>query len=327
MSSPIPLDCIIQGDALEVLRTLPGESAQTIVTSPPYWRQRDYGVDGQIGLERTPEEFIDRLLTVFGEAHRVLRSDGTMWLNIGDTYSSGGKGGGGSKMRDRGKSAWERRGNMVGWNSPPPGYQRKEIIGIPWMLAFALRSVGWMLRQDLIWSKPNALPESALDRCVKSHEYLFLLTKNPKYYWSRESMREQASGAGRRRNDRFGGKKHTADTTRQSEGTIYTGSEFRNRRSVWTISTSPFSDGHYATFPRELARRCILAGSRPGDLVLDPFGGAGTTAVEARNLGRKYLLIELDPRSIEIAERRIHRECAQLTLISQCGGGNGSVED
>lgn len=331
---------ILQGDALAMLRTLPDASVQSCVTSPPYYALRDYGMDGQIGLEDTPDAYVQRLVDVFREVRRVLKDDGTLWVNIGDSYASGGRGGGGSFVEER--KAWSGRESVTGWRSPPRGLKHKDLIGIPWMLAFALRADGWYLRQDIIWAKPNPMPESVRDRCTKSHEYVFLLSKSPRYYYDAQAVAEPVAASSVARlaqnadaqagSSRVPGKtngpmkavrskrdsfkrddsKRAAVMPGQSVGTHRAEREesaypldTRNRRSVWSISTKPFSEAHFAVMPVELAETCILASTRPGDTVLDPFMGAFTTAYAALLHGRRAIGTELNPDYIAIGEKRI----------------------
>lgn len=281
---------ILVGDCIASLRTLPEKSAQTCVTSPPYFGLRDYGHDAQIGVEPTPEDFVGKLVEVFREVWRVLADDGTLWLNIGDSYAS-----------------------AVSSNQKNTGYKSKDLIGIPWMLAFALRADGWYLRQDIIWHKPNPMPESVRDRCTKAHEYIFLLSKAERYYFDANAMSEPAAQPDRVRADRFGGKKYV-EGVKHSDGSTFTGSTTRNKRSVWTVTTKPFKGAHFATFPPDLIEPCILAGSRPGDVVLDPFGGAGTTGLVSQRHRRKFVLCELNPNYAQMAENRI---AAERDLIAE----------
>ncbi|VXC86927.1 Modification methylase XcyI (modular protein) [Enterobacterales bacterium 8AC] len=282
------------GDCVELMRTMPEKAFHTCVTSPPYYGLRDYGVDGQIGLEPTPEEFIEKLVGVFREVRRVLRDDGTLWVNIGDSYATGGRGGGGSFMDARSDGAWKGKSAVTGWRSAPEGMKHKDLMGIPWMLAFALRADGWYLRQDIIWHKPNPMPESVRDRCTKAHEYIFLFSKSPRYYFDHVAFKEPAVGNGeigsgvgwnhsskadprdgrvgrtRSKRDSFkrGGSKREQAIPGQSYGTHRGESEestwdtnMRNRRSVWTIATRPLRGAHFATFPPALVEPCILAGT------------------------------------------------------------------
>ena len=276
-----------------------GIKAQMCVTSPPYFGLRDYGVGGQIGLEQTPEEYIAAMVEVFRCVRDVLVDDGTLWLNIGDSYAGAGysnhKGTGGAQRADGGKQR-----HLSG-----TGCKNKDLIGIPWMLAFALRADGWYLRQDIIWHKPNPMPESVRDRCTKAHEYIFLFSKKPNYYFDSVAMREPGvmpagTKGGKGSAERQGQKGVNA---RPPEYKIYDG--FRNRRSVWTVTTKPYKGAHFATFPPELIEPCVLAGSRPGDTILDPFMGSGTTAMVARKLGRRYIGCELNESYGELQDERI----------------------
>lgn len=335
---------VLIGDCIESMRTLPDKSVQMCITSPPYYGLRDYGVDGQIGLEETPTEFIARLVEVFQDVRRVLRDDGTAWVNMGDSYASGGRGGGGSFMSERGDGAWQGKGQATGWRSAPAGYKHKDLMGMPWRLAFALQDDGWYLRQDIIWHKPNPMPESVRDRCTKAHEYIFLLSKSPKYYYDQSAILEPCSPNTHNRlsqdvlaqigSDRAnGGAKtngnmkavarkpngvgwgHGTDNKERCRGRIKDNESMdsalaimpseRNKRTVWTVPTHSFKGAHFATFPPDLIRPCILAGAPLGGVVLDPFGGAGTTAVVAMQEGRKSILCELNPEYAAMAERRI----------------------
>lgn len=306
---------VINGDCIEVLTTLPSESVACCVTSPPYYGLRDYGDERQIGQEETPEAYIERLVRVFHEVRRVLCNDGTLWLNIGDSYAGSmqGIGGAGStpSLNDtnRGTCAMREKGQKS-VTARLDGYKPKDLIGIPWMLAFALRKDGWYLRQDIIWSKPNAMPESVKDRCTKSHEYLFLLSKNQRYYFDHEAMQETAVNDMVARTDnspRYGGNKYTKNPEtfyRTKSGNAYAYTGKRNRRDVWTISTQPSKGAHFAVFPEKLVEPCILAGTREGDTVLDPFGGSGTTGVVANRLARNAVIIEINPVYAEMSKRR-----------------------
>lgn len=328
---------IYQGDSLSVLKTLESESVQMCVTSPPYYGLRDYGVDGQIGLEDTPEQFIQKLVDVFREVRRVLKDDGTLWVNIGDSYCGTGDKG---NYKDP-KYADGRNGQSVSKTKKIDGIKSKDLIGIPWMLAFALRSDGWYLRQDIIWHKPNPMPESVKDRCTKSHEYIFLLSKSPKYYFDHEAIQEIATGYDGRKDTMLKGshkyenetylpsgvntqsmaergherwkfknlaEKGQAPNTmhlRRAVGEADFVYPMRNKRDVWSVSTKPYSGAHFATYPEELILPCILAGSKQGDVVLDPFNGAATTGVVCAKNGREYIGIELNPEYIKISEDRI----------------------
>ena len=279
------------GDCRETMRkwAKEGIKAQTCVTSPPYYGLRDYGHDGQIGLEETPEEYITAMVEVFRCVWDVLADDGTLWLNIGDSYAGSGKGPAGNFGKTHNERHMEHTASS---GLVPNGCKPKDLIGIPWMLAFALRADGWYLRQDIIWHKPNPMPESVQDRCTKAHEYIFLLSKSQKYYYDIDSIKEDAEGVGRIRNDKIGGNK--GDLTHNSPGGQFVGSESRNKRSVWTITTKPYEGAHFAVFPTDLIEPCIMAGAPVGGIVLDPFMGSGTTAQVAQQLGRQYMGCELN---------------------------------
>lgn len=291
---------IFQGDAIAGLRQIPDGSVNTCVTSPPYFGLRDYGHDGQIGLEPTPDEFVAALVGVFREVRRVLRDDGTLWLNLGDSYSRGF--GGGSPGAKSSTNTGSFKGRSTG--KTPEGLSSKDLIGIPWRVAFALQADGWCLRQDIIWHKPNPMPESVKDRCTKAHEYVFLLSKSPKYYFDAEAIKEPIQS------DRAPSRKAKAGGAGRKElrpnGTPYDGTgETRNRRSVWTVATRPYKGAHFATFPPDLIEPCILAGAPPDGIVLDPFMGSGTTAEVASKLGRFAMGCELNPDYIELIRERL----------------------
>ncbi len=299
---------IIEGDCREVLRSLDARSVQTCVTSPPYFGLRDYGHDGQLGLEATPDEFVTALVEVFREVRRVLSDDGTAWLNLGDSYAGGGRGDGAEAAKQKtnhGSLGFPRQ-------KPPSGLKAKDLIGIPWMVAFALRADGWYLRSDIIWAKPNPMPESVTDRPTKAHEYLFLLSKSRSYFYDAGAIAESAvsdhpSGNGYARDERLS--YADANGARgQSEPWANVGGT-RNRRSVWTIPSSPFPGAHFATFPPKLIEPCILAGSHPDDLVLDPFAGSGTTGMVALRHGRSFVGVELSPTYAQLARDRIVADC------------------
>jgi len=264
---------IKQGDAIEVLKTIPDQSINTCVTSPPYWGLRDYGIDGQVGIEETPEEYVAKMVEVFREVKRVLRNDGTLWLNLGDSYA-----GNCSQASNNGRAGFGNpRERLV--NRKGEGLKPKDLVGIPWRVALALQADGWYLRSDIIWHKPNPIPESVKDRPTKAHEYIFLLSKSPRYYYDYEAIKEPV-------------------TSKQLGST-------RNRRSVWTVPTRPFPEAHFATFPPELIEPCVLAGCPIGGVVLDPFVGSGTTLLVATRHHRRSIGIELNPEYIKIAERRL----------------------
>ena len=337
---------IITGDCLAVLKTLPAQSIHCCVTSPPYWGLRDYGVEGQIGLEPTLAGYVDNLVAVLREVRRVLRDDGTLWLNLGDSYAAqrggthmpastlaGGVGG----LTASGERVNQGRndGYNPTRNASKIGLKHKDLIGIPWRVAFALQADGWWLRQDIVWSKPNPMPESVTDRCTRSHEYIFMLTKSARYYYDAaaiadpakthlndpDSNRSTLSGGGhgrhvlgsaipekQRRTDKQRGhsRRHAGFNERwdkqEEQGRC---SKTRNKRSVWTVSTAPFKGSHFATFPPKLIEPCILAGCPVGGTVLDPFGGAGTTGLVADRLGRNAILIELNSEYAAMAKDRI----------------------
>jgi site-specific DNA-methyltransferase (adenine-specific)/site-specific DNA-methyltransferase (cytosine-N4-specific) len=266
---------LVVGDCLEVLRALPEASVHACVTSPPYWGLRDYGVAGQIGAERTVEHYVASLISVFREVRRVLRPSGTLWLNIGDSYTSGGR-----TWRDADKKNPAR--GMTYRAPTPAGLKPKDLIGIPWKLAFALQADGWYLRSDIIWSKPNPQPESVKDRPTRAHEYVFLLSKSERYFYDADAVKEPAVD----------------------------GRSKRARRSVWTIQSEPLREAHFATFPPKLVEPCVLASTKRGEVVLDPFFGSGTVGVVAEALGRSYVGIELNEDYADIARRRLRRNAA-----------------
>ena len=306
----IEKNTIINGNSLEVLKSLPDNSIDCCVTSPPYYALRDYGCDGQIGLEETPEKYIERLCEVFSEVRRVLTPQGTLWLNIGDSYN-GNKVGNTEVVKNK-KVSESNDFHKKLWGGAKP----KDLIGIPWMLAFSLRSQGWYLRQDIIWQKPNPMPESVTDRCTKSHEYIFLLSKSQKYYFDYESIMEpcadqernnfqsgsRANGINKDRNDNDLGERSKTWKPKTIDN-----QKVRNKRSVWEVNTKPCKEAHFATYPFELIKPCILAGCPENGIVLDPFMGSGTTAIVARSLNRNYLGVELNPEYIKIAHKRLEK--------------------
>jgi len=314
---------IICGDALTELRKLPDESVHCCITSPPYWGLRDYGIKGQLGLEKTPEEYVAKMVGVFREVKRVLRKDGSLWLNFGDSYAAGG-----GKQVIQTKNASH---GLAGMRQKTPGYKPKDLVGIPWRVAFALQADGWYLRSDIIWAKPNPMPESVKDRPTRSHEYIFLMSKNAKYYFDQEAVKEPVaeSTVGRGPVD-FGGAKgrrYKANIKPEDPnfrgGSEQWGRTFdytesckngRNIRSVWTMTTKPFKEAHFATFPPELPERCIKAGCPVGGTVLDPFFGAGTVGVVAKQLGRDFIGIDLKDEYCKMAERRIAKVAYQMPL-------------
>jgi DNA modification methylase len=304
---------IITGDCRDVLRGMDAGSVQCCVTSPPYFGLRDYGMPDQIGLEPTPDEFVAAMVAVFGDVRRVLRDDGTCWLNIGDSYA-----GGGGHSPNAPSSATSKSGKYgdalkSGGIKPQGSIKPKDLIGIPWRVAFALQADGWYLRQEIIWHKPNPMPESVTDRCTKAHESMFLLSKSPRYFFDAAAIAEKSEGRELFGNSRSKGYcEQRQDNSRRD----MTPTETRNRRSVWTIATQPFSGAHFATMPPELAETCIKAGTKPGDMVLDPFGGAGTTGLVADRLQRNATLIELNPAYAAIARDRITGDASLFAEVS-----------
>lgn len=344
---------ILTGDCRHVLPTMPDQSVQTVVTSPPYFGLRDYGHDGQIGLEPTPDEFVAAMVQVFREVRRVLRDDGTVWLNLGNSYAGSGKGGNPDPVSTKqatnagsqtvgclygkvGETARRAAVTNVTRKTHEIGMKPKDLIGIPWRVAFALQADGWYLRQDIIWSKPNPMPESVRDRCTKAHEYIFLLSKSERYYYDAEAIAEPSAEPERVRNDVFGGK-NWVGRNQHSAGGVSKGHETRNKRSVWEadedwlppcdmpdeankldvwkVATQPFKEAHFATYPPDLIKPCILAGCPEGGTVLDPFGGAGTTGLVADRLNRNAVLIELNPEYAEMARNRLLDDAPLLVSV------------
>jgi len=295
---------VLNGDCLEQLRTLADQSVHCCITSPPYWGLRDYGHDGQIGLEPTPEEYVAKIVEVFREVRRVLRDDGTLWLNLGDSYTSGDRKDRDSALVSRTSGVTNRSAGM-GRAPTPPGLKPKDLVGIPWRVAFALQTDGWYLRQDIIWHKPNPMPESVRDRCTKAHEYIFLLAKSPKYFYDAEAVKEPGVVPAGTKGAKGSAERFNAPgvNSRPPEYKVYDGT--RNRRSVWTITTKPYKGAHFATFPPDLVEPCVLAGCPKGGTVLDPFGGSGTTGAVAIEHGRNAVLIELNPKYVELIYKRI----------------------
>lgn len=311
---------IICGDALTELRKLPDESVNMCCTSPPYWGLRDYGVAGQLGLEKTPEEYVARMVEVFREVRRVLRNDGTLWLNLGDCYHSGDRGGY-HRARAGVKKNMGHSGNFNDFIGAPnrrrqEGLKDKDLVGIPWAVAFALRSDGWYLRQDVIWAKPNPMPESIRDRCTRAHEYIFMLSKAAKYWYDAEAVKEeQTTPLDTKASQTFGAKGGKAEIAYGAKvsGDKWKPNGKRNLRSVWPIATRPYAEAHFATFPPEIPERCIKAGCPKGGTVLDPFFGAGTTALVSLRLGREFIGIELSEKFCEMAKKRIYGELMEAT--------------
>jgi len=315
---------ILIGDVRSELSKLESESVQCCVTSPPYWGLRDYGVKGQIGMETTPQDYVRVMVEVFEEVRRVLRPDGTCWVNLGDSYAA-----------NRSYQVTDNKHKDVGNNMAmrvPAGLKPKDLVGIPWRVAFALQEAGWYLRSDIIWHKPNPMPESVTDRPTKAHEYLFLLTKSERYFYDQEAILDpvsdntharlsqnvqaqigsaRANGGGKANgNMKAVGRKFDPSAGNKNnpsfDAAMAIMPDKRNKRSVWTVPTQSYSGAHFATFPPDLIKPCILAGSRPGDVVLDPFGGSGTTGQVAIELGRRPILIELNPEYAKLIEKRCH---------------------
>jgi len=320
---------ILQGDCIETLKTLEAGTVQTCVTSPPYFGLRDYGNAAQIGLEETPEAYVAKLVAVFAEVKRVLKDDGTLWLNLGDSYW-GGKGSnanldtGLDNRRAEGRTLQRANTRIEGMKVIPTNgkhevIKAKDLIGIPWMVAFALRADGWYLRSDIIWHKPNPMPESVKDRPTKAHEYIFLLSKSASYYYDADAIAEDTvdpeSKKGRRKRnprqaDLSGDKKLVQNIWKDNDGRVY---ETRNKRSVWTVTTKPYKGAHFATFPPDLIEPCILAGSAVGDTVLDPFSGSGTSGQVAIQHNRNYVGCELNPDYIALTHERLAKTQVRLT--------------
>lgn len=346
-----PSGTLHQGEVLDILRTLQDESINCCVTSPPYWGLRDYGTaewqggdaecdhiqsenkhggdradrnqegykkqyknicpkcgairkDKQLGLEKTPEEYVARMVEIFREVRRVLRKDGTLWLNLGDSYNGSGGAGGDYNAGGIKEGQPKYKGRNTGSLKP------KDLVGIPWRVAFALQADGWWLRQDIIWHKPNPMPESVTDRCTKAHEYVFLMSKSAKYYYDSDAVKENtASICTRKRASAFRQQDENPNNTLTTVG--------RNKRSVWTVTTKPFKEAHFATFPRDLIRPMIQAGCPAGCVVLDPFMGSGTTAIEAIYQGKRYIGIDLNPDYCAMAARRIETELEQTDIFRE----------
>ena len=302
---------IYHGDSRQVLENLPDESVHCVVTSPPYWGLRDYGHDGQMGLEETPEEFLAGMVELFGQVRRVLRTDGTCWINMGDSYANPSSGGGGAvDVRTDGRKTTpgdKVRGRKAAVNTMAAGLKQKDLCGIPWRLALALQADGWWLRQDIIWHKPNPMPESCTDRCTKAHEYVFLMTKAARYYYDADAVREcsterPSGNKARKDNHQNGRSAFGVSVPFQPDGTG------RNRRSVWTIAAAPYPGAHFATFPPALVEPCIKAGCPEGGVVLDPFMGSGTAGQVAVRHSCEFIGIELSEEYIQLALGRFKQQ-------------------
>lgn len=294
-------------DCMAAMKEMPDQSINCCVTSPPYYGLRDYGVDGQIGLEDTPEAYVAKLVDVFREVRRVLRDDGTLWMNLGDSYAGSGKGRNADGTHQGGGKQGTNKGTITGSliKSHTPNLKTKDLIGIPWRVAFALQADGWYLRQDIIWHKPNPMPESVKDRCTKAHEYVFLMSKSARYYYDAEAVKEPCKNLWGTR-DRKNGKYHNEGTGLQPHSGIEKEYLFANKRSVWTVNTNPYKEAHFATFPEKLVEPCIKAGCPVGGIVLDPFSGAGTVGVVADKLGRDFIGIELNSDYCAMSKKRIN---------------------
>ena len=307
---------IIIGDVRTALSSIPDGSVQTCITSPPYWGLRDYGHGEQIGLEQTPDDYVAEIVAVFREVWRVLADDGTLWLNLGDSYAA---------MRDsKATPDTLRNGDgtkvLTAANRNPnnlknAGLKHKDLVGIPWRVAFALQSDGWYLRQDIIWHKPNPMPESVTDRCTKAHEYVFLLTKSARYYFDNEAIKTNVKQDWGTRN-RTDGKYHNEGTGLQPHSGLEKSYTTANKRSVWSVNTKPFKGAHFAVMPEALVEPCVLAGSKTGDTVLDPFAGSGTVGVVALRHGRKFLGVELNPEYADLANDRITNDNPMFNTVT-----------
>lgn len=329
---------LYHGDCIEVMRGMDGGSVQCVVTSPPYFGLRDYGEPHQLGLEDKPdclgwatgdpcgECYVCHMVGVFREVWRVLADDGEVWLNLGDSYArpaaKGGSGPGGKNRAFYGDNYGAANKADI-----PDGLKQKDLIGIPWRVALALQADGWILRQDVVWAKPNPMPESVRDRCTKAHEYIFLLAKQPKYYYDHEAVKEDATGRppGNSKATKGGRAHEEGDEKHRTAANLHKieAKEKRNRRSVWWVPSRPFKEAHFAVYPPDLIEPCILAGSRPGDTVLDPFSGAGTTGVVAMQNEREYVGIDANADYLEISERRIQEQAEEGDKQSDLFGDGG----
>ncbi len=314
------------GDSVDVLKSMADESVDCCITSPPYWGLRDYGCDKQLGLEKTPEEYVSRMVDIFREVRRVLKDDGVLWLNLGDSYN--GSGGSGGDYNKGGLKEGQPKYNGRNIVTLKP----KDLVGIPWRVAFALQADGWWLRQDIVWHKPNPMPESVRDRCTKSHEYIFMLTKSARYYFDSEAIKEPANYDGRKDTVMKGSAKYQngyfpTDVNTQSIALKgherwkenADGVKVRNKRSVWTVTTKPYKEAHFATYPPDLILPCVKA-AKPDAVILDPFFGSGTTGLVAVQNGRRYIGIDLNPDYCAIAAKRIDNELQQANIFKEMSG-------
>ena len=309
---------ILQGDCIDSLKKLEDQSINTCITSPPYWGLRDYnGEEKQLGLEDTPEEFVENLVKVFREVKRVLRDDGTVWLNLGDSYA-----GNNSRASNNGRAGYGAVREGV-FTKTGKGLKAKDLVGIPWRVALALQQDGWYLRQDIIWHKPNPMPESVRDRCTKAHEYIFLLSKQAKYYFDNEAIKEDSIYAPNKTHEKerekgyYKGKWANPEKGSRHDGSFKAIRDKKNKRSVWKVATKGYKEAHFATYPTALIEPCVLAGCPKDGVVLDPFAGSGTTGIVASNHGRNSVLLELNEEYIEIAKKRIYDAVGMYTTIKK----------
>jgi len=286
---------VLVGDNRKIVKTLAPQSVQCCVTSPPYWGLRDYGADQQIGLEKSPTDFIEQLCLVFDGVWDVLKDDGTLWVNLGDSYA-----GNNSRASNNGRAGYGTKREGI-FTKTGDGLKNKDLVGIPWMFAFAMRDRGWYLRQDIIWAKPNPMPESVTDRCTKSHEYIFLFTKSNRYFYNHNAIKEDALTAPQSRDKK--GEGYQADYANGER--VFGTDGKRNKRDVWTVATKPFKGAHFACYPPALIEPCILAGSKEGDSILDPFSGSGTTGEVALLNSRNFIGLEVNPDYAEISRNRL----------------------
>lgn len=309
---------ILVGDVLSRIKEIDDESVQCVITSPPYWGLRDYGHDGQVGLEESPEEYVSKMVEVFREVKRILKEDGVLWLNLGDSYA-----GNNSRASNNGRAGYGNPREGV-FSRTGEGLKPKDLVGIPWRVAFALQADGWWLRQDIIWHKPNPMPESVTDRCTKAHEYVFMLTKSSRYFFDNEAIKEPSADLGKTE-IRFGGSKYgdSDDPKHQTKsGNAYTDSGKKNKRSVWTVAPKPFRGAHFAVMPEALVEPCLLSTSRVDDIVFDPFAGSGTVGVVSLRYQRNFLGTELNPEYGEIARKRIEDSIGILGEVEVCSHNN-----